>query len=292
MFETSAEAATLMGLQSTELTLWSDDKKKDFCAVFAARSKAAQYILIKSADRVLNIAQSRYFINSAGVSKIREESRIGLDELRDKDGYHHCGGRSVTELDAIAEERADDIIKELPGMIETWTVLKPDTAKNMRQEEEIRKALAVLGKGFEELPTNINMKDVDQSMTVGQFLEYVKDTAERRDALIRKMNKLAEQGGSLKRQIDKDLYSGNAELSRAVKDIVVQHYERATHLSATSRRVNERVMFGDSETALKLLNSFEEDEIKVDATIRAEFSAVMDKLGLKKKKRLAKGKKK
>ena len=50
-----------------------------------------------------------------------------------------------------------------------------------------------------------------------------------------------------------------------------------------SRRVSERVAFGDSDGALSLLEFFEKDEAVVSDNIQAEFDTALEKLHLSKK---------
>jgi hypothetical protein len=105
---------------------------------------------------------------------------------------------------------------------------------------------------------------------------------------------MGQTGIELDNQINKALYLGLPGLSDAVIKVVADHLERAVAFDQTTRRVTEKVLFGDSEAAMELLKGFERDEVTVSDNIKAEFSAAMLKLGIAagKKTRQLKAKKK
>ena len=147
---------------------------------------------------------------------------------------------------------------------------------------------------LEEMAGSYSLADVDQKMTIGEFRKGVRDRDRKRAALSRQMNDMGQTGIELDNQINKALYLGLPGLSDAVIKVVADHLERAVAFDQTTRRVTEKVLFGDSEAAMELLKGFERDEVTVSDNIKAEFSAAMLKLGIAagKKTRQLKAKKK
>lgn len=129
-------------------------------------------------------------------------------------------------------------------------------------------------------------------MTIGDFLKHVDRVRDKRDTLISKMNRVAEKGNTLSRGIDKELYSGIPELAAAVKEIIELHCDKILVFGATTRRVEEKVLFGDNQAALDILKTFEEDEREVGAAVKNQFQEALDKLGLGKAARKKSSKKK
>jgi hypothetical protein len=72
--------------------------------------------------------------------------------------------------------------------------------------------------------------------------------------------------------------------------LILDHFEKANAFSNMSRRVCEKVQFGDSEAALELLQTFEKDEVTIREDVRVQFDRALSTLKLagtnKKAKRL------
>jgi hypothetical protein len=275
-----SDALILSPLSGTSITMWSEDKRKDFVAVFQARTDVARYILYKTAFIILETASKRYFISPPKFEALRQK----LQSVMPSGGNwrHGCGGRSHEELDIIAQERAADVIDGLPSVIQTFSLLQPDVAKQMVERDKCSAELKVLGEKFAELPTDISMKAMDPEMTIGAFLKHIDDVRQTRDSLVTKMNRVAEKGNELSRIVDKALYSGVPELAKAVTDIVATHCDKILAFGATTRRIEERVLFGDNQAALDILKTFEEDERVVGVEVKTQFQSALDALGLSK----------
>jgi hypothetical protein len=306
--------ATLAQLSDTAITTWSDEKKKDFVQTFAERAKAARYILEKTSAIVLEKATNRQYISTKHINSYTKDqvwhrdniahtlnssiSKELYDPPKNPDGRHYygspttVGGRSIEQLNAIARERAEQILHELPQLKKAVAIIAPDVAKMMERRDAIVEKGNKLTEQLEELAEPLKMSELDQKMTIGQFRALGKDRNKKRKKLVDELNELGEEGSELEDAINKKLYRGLPGLSDAVIKVAVAHKEKSLALDEMNRRVSEKVQFGDSDAALELLRHFEQDEVKINDAIRAEFKEAMVKLQLagKKAKQLGKGK--
>lgn len=286
MLENTVESvdnlALAMQLQSAGagLVLWSEDKKKEFCLLFKDRSVCAAEILQMSTRLIVEEASRRSFINSRVAATLIEK----LEEARDGRQVHNLS-RPHTDLQRVATERASTVIKELPSKFEAWSVLQPEVAEKLKRISAIEAEMRKLSSAFEELPDEIRISDMPGTMTLGEFTKHVNDVRDKRDNILRKLNKLATEGNELNRQVDKALYSGNKELSDAVRKLVTANIEKLVSLAVTTRRVEERVLYGDNEAALQMLQTFEKDELAISQNTVGEFMGVLNNLGIGKAKR-------
>lgn len=302
-------ANALAQLNDTAIAMWSDEKKKDFVGTFAQRARVARYILEKTAQIILDKAYERHYISTKHLNELAKTpgayqtqalrqviSADLYDKPEGRDSYYRAptmvGGRNITQLDDIARERSEAILKELPQLRKAIEIISPDTAKLMAQRDTILEKGNKLAEKLEEIAQPIAMSDLDQKMTIGDFRKMVKDRNKQRKKLIDALNELGEEGSELENTINKRLYRGLPGLSDAVIRVAVAHKEKSLALDEMNRRVAEKVQFGDSDAALELLKRFEQDEVKVNDAIKAEFAAAMEKLQLagKQARRLGKGK--
>jgi len=276
--------------ECADIHLWKDEKRKDFVGLFVQRVDAAMYILRLTACEIAHTAKDRLFIG---------EIPIKVDAVSDYDhrvGYRtwknpgSIGGRTLDELGTIASERAEAIINELPPIKKALEILDKDILDKMTRKENILAKLKSLRTKIEEYSQPICMADLDQKMTIGEFRKLVKDTTKERQRLFREMDELAEEGNGLNYEIHKKLYKGIPGLREAIESVINQHIDRATALGETSRRMEEQILYGDSDAALEILKAFEKDEVAVPDNIKAEFSKALESLKVYKKK-LGKGKK-
>jgi tripartite-type tricarboxylate transporter receptor subunit TctC len=128
-----------------------------------------------------------------------------------------------------------------------------------------------------------------QKMTVREFRVMVNERLAERRAVGQKLENLAEDGTALEVEVNKRLYSGIPGLTDAIVNTVNNLYDQAAALNEVTRRLEERVLFGDSEAALEMLRRFEKDEVEVSEEIRAEFRKALETLKVSKKQ--LKGKK-
>jgi hypothetical protein len=294
-----SNAALMKQASSGEIAMWSDEKKKEFVETFNARAKAGRWILQRTADMILKTALRRQFISEKHTRQLGSTTHLRSMEYRypdydldDHNQYGTVGGRPISDLDTIARERAELVLKELPPLKKAVSIIDAETAKRIERKEKIVEQLRKLKERLEDDDLNgpVRMSDVDPKMSVGDFMKMVELRVKTRKSIFRKMDELAIEGNKLNAQIDKVLYKGLPGLSDAVVSIVQQHLDRATALDEMSRRVGERVMFGDSEAALEMLKSFEKDEQTIPDEVRAEFQKALEKLRVS-KKQLGKGKK-
>ena len=302
-----SEIELIKKAEADEITLWSEDKKKEFADTFKARATAARYILYKTAARILENAARKHFIGANYANEVKLPSGYyAYNDMYDAGHSYHSsnrkvGGRSDSDLNEIAKERADLILAELPPVRKAVMVMHPLTAKQMEEKDVILKKLKKLKAEVEELAGPIKMATVDQKMTVGDFRKFVKSRHRQRQRIFEKMDELGAEGNVLEDSINRALFKGLPGLREAVISVAQQHAERAAALDTMTRRVQERIIFGDSEAAMEMLKGFEKDEVTVSSAIKEEFRSAMEKLklaksqltaGRKKKKQLTAGKKK
>jgi hypothetical protein len=135
-----------------------------------------------------------------------------------------------------------------------------------------------------EVGDKVSMSDCDQDMTIGAFRKMIKDRDAKKRSLVAQLDEIGKEGCALEAAIGKALYAGLPGLTEAVIKVVNNHNDRATALCQVMRRVEEKVMFGDSAQALEILSTFEKDEVSVSEEVRAEFGLAMEKLSLSKKR--------
>lgn len=277
-----------------QMAEWSDEKKADFVKTFEKRSAASRLILEMTAEAILNQASSRKFISAKHVNQVNSSNTVGR-------GCHYYDaeketGRTYQDLHKIAEEQAKAVLTGLPPLKKAVQIIDPDTAKKIDQRDKLIAKGKKLRDELVELAEPIEMAELDQNMTVGEFRKMVKDRERRQKRIVDTLEEIAKEGNALENAINKALYSGLPGLSDAVVKAVNDCYERSNALDATTRRVAEQVKFGDSNAAMSILRRFEEDEAEVSTEIKAEFQGALKKLKLaatrkrKTAKKLPKGK--
>lgn len=284
----SATLAVSEGSSDAMMT-WSENKKGDFCNVFEARAQASAYILVTTADKLLEKTHRLQFIGQKAYEKARKErgsTAFYMGKEADKYGYYKnptiVGGRGVDDLNNLAEERADQVFRNLPPLKQAVQVIKPDVAVKIDEMEKLKAKLDKYTSDLEtkEYSTNLRLSQMDQSMTIGDFRTLVKEKIKKRNDLVEKINETATLVSEMEEFIAKELYAGIPELSDAIIAVAIQHYERARGLETMTRRVQEQVKFGDSAAATTLVKRFETDESEVSDTIKSEFAKALEKLNL------------
>jgi hypothetical protein len=268
----------LLASATTSIALWSEDKKQDFIKTFEQRNSVAQHILYYTANEIRQQALSKKFI-----SQKHERSAKVFMPIDVHDRARTIGGRTLDELHTIAHERAESVLKNLPPLKNAVKVIDPETAKLIDDYEELRDNLQKLKDSLDEMPQVIQMSELDQNMTIGQFRKYVKKVEETKVELLEKLSKGGTELQELDITINKKLYAGIPGLSDAIIKTVNDHYERIMMLQQLSRRMIEQVKFGDSAQALEILKHFESDEMTISDNINTEFVAALAVLGVAKK---------
>jgi hypothetical protein len=302
MNSTSHDEVTAMtqALPTTALATWSETRQNEFVRTFADRSQASRYILLRAAYIILETAERRHFIGPKHVIRAKEgrSDYFNSNEfLTEDDARRHCyrvssvGGRRVEELETLAQERADEVLTNLPTLKDAVAVIDVETAKKLARLEVLKEQGNKNLEELNEVTQTIIISELPDTMTMLEFRTMVKDREKRRRTLIDRLNDLGEEGARLESEVYKRLYQGLPGLSDAVVTVVREHFERATAMDAMTRRVGEHVKFGQNDAAVELLRHFEKDELTVSANVATTFKTALQKLKLAGKKPLrAKGK--
>lgn len=267
------------------IAFWADNKKNEFLKTFKERVEVAAWLLEHTAHVIIDKAIDRKFISNKHTRNIQCVSAVITNS--------NCGslhGRNWDELQKIAEERANTVLKKLPILKNAIKVVDAETFKLLEQYDRDQKSLQEKKDTLDELSGTIDMNELDQNMTIGAFRKYVKKIEADRASLLAQLSREGRALQELDVTISKRLYAGIPGISEAIIKVINQHYERITALQAMTRRVEEQVKFGDSAQALELLKHFEKDEAIVSDTVQAEFDEALKKLALYKKPK-TKGKK-
>ena len=277
-----SDAAALVKSGTDNMTKWSDEKRKDFCVTFEARSRASAYILFETADKLIETAVRRQFVGEKASQKLKAAFP---NRKVARDGGNYCGpvgGREVEELDAIAEKRAEEIFQNLPPLKAAVSLIKPAVAKKLDELDTLKAVVKKLADELDQPKYNdsIRLSQVDQKMTIADFRKMVKDRQKARHKLVERLNEKAQAACELEDEIARELFAGIPEVQDAILDVAKRHYERGLGMSSLNRRVEEYVKFGDSEAATEMVRQFERDEQATSPAIKAEFDKALEKLKL------------
>jgi hypothetical protein len=287
---------------NTDIANWSEARQNEFVGTFHQRSRVTRYILIKTANRVWELALKRHFISSKhtrsitkGLLELRDhwalpsnfDALIGsLHDKNERNLYHHptlVGGREVAGLNLIADERAKQILANLPPLSKAVEIIDVETSRKIDRKLKIEAEGETLREKLEEVCGVVSLSDQDPEMKIGAFLAMVQDREDQRQRLIKRMNALAIEGQRLESEISKTLFAGLPGLSDAVVEVIRNHVEQSIAFEQTGRRVEEQVKFGQSAAAVELLRHFEKDEVKVSDGVKEQFAAALEKLKVSKK---------
>lgn len=293
--------ALVLQAQDSAIENWSDARRKEFTNVFKQRATAAKYIYFKTADLIIQRAQSKKIISTKHSAKFNETHHWNIRHLFDHDSscnrqsYCSCGngtvgGRVLQELDTLATQRAENILQELPSVRKALSIIQPAIGLKMDRRDVLMKEGQDLTDELDELSKPIRLRDLDPNTKIGEVLEQAEILEGKRDVIAQKLVKIGREGSRLEDEINTALFEGIPELSEAVLKVAHDHHERGIFFDQATRRVEEKVMFGDSKAAMDILQRFEKDEVDVSSTIKAEFSGALERLQLRGgKKRTKKG---
>jgi hypothetical protein len=266
---------------SGAIATWSDDKKKDYVALFNKRANAEIYIFRRISYEIARRANEKHFL---GTPRFRE---LGEEIGRSNWGQQYYSGdlvagteRSVQDLEIIVNNRVTELLKMLPSINKAMEVLDPETATKMIRRDALETEAQDLVDELNELSEDISLADIDQNMTIGQFRAHVKSIEEKRKALIEQIEAKGKEGQELERQINKTLYRGMPGISDEICEVSKKYFEKATALDQMKRRVEEQVRFGDNDAALQMLKIFEKDEITLKGDVAVQFQNSLEKLRL------------
>lgn len=278
---------------NTEIANWSEARQNEFVSTFQQRSKVTRYILIITAEVVWTTALRRHFISPKHYRAIVKDlvphrdawaQRENFNELKTSlyDPHSHrissVGGREISGLDLIAQQRAKQILANLPPLAKAVSVVDVETGKKIDRKAKIEAEGDALNEKLELVCGVISLSEQDPKMTIGDFLAMVQAREAERQRLIKRMNVLSAEGQTLESQISKALFAGLPGLSDAVIAVIRNHVEQAIAFEQTSRRVEEQVKYGSSAAAVDLLRNFEKDEVAISDEVKLKFEAALEKL--------------
>lgn len=260
---------------SGTIAQWSENKKDEFCELFATRAFDARRLLNMTAEHIINGAEKRYFIPRTHLYRQRlQKKRIDVRH----DG--HTDHQEYEALCQIARKRASAILKELPTAKDAVNIIDKPTARLMDQKEKHLLELEELHEALSLLPGVISLSTVPQEWTIAQFREHLDVETNKREKLVKRITKLGEEVERLEKAISTALYGGLPGLREAVEKVVEAHFEKSAYLGTVVRRITEKVKFGDAKEAVELLRSFEKNEVEVSDSVKVEFAEALKKLNV------------
>ncbi len=284
-------ANDINSLTADAIAKWSDNRRTEFVKTFKKRITSARYILDATAQYISQMARDKQFISEKHTKNIKFGHGV-VSSLNYYSKEESPTDRSFQELDDIAEDKAKSILKELPPLHKAIEILDKSTSEKIVKRDDLVEKCRKLTDKFNTLSETIKMSEIDQNMTVGEFRKMVKDREKARSKLILEIDEFAKEAHELDKEINKALYSGIAGLSEAVVSAIQLHLDKCQALDQLGRRVEEQVMFGDSEAAMTILKKFEEDELAIPDQIKTEFKQALQALKVKPVKAVSGGKKK
>lgn len=286
--ETTAMIHQAARMGSDAMSSWSDDRRKEFCNTFDARARAARYILARTGQLIVEKAIKSHIAGIHAIDELivhRHDVVSGIrHDVYNRDYYGNergngmIGGRSLEDLNAIASERADAVLSDLPGVRKAMSILQPDVAKMIDRRDVLKKQGQEYLDQLNKISQPVALSELDQNMTIGAFRKFSKEREKTRKDLVAKLNEVGEEGTDLDNQINKKLYKGVPGLHEAVVKTANTHLEKSKMFEEMTRRVQEKVMFGDSAAAQDLLHHFEKDEVSISESVRSELKAAVQKL--------------
>jgi hypothetical protein len=227
------------------IAAWSDDKKKQFCELFAQRVKASRYILRGIAHRVVNKTRTSFMLGQRKASELEGQfsSRHDFFDVQDNGrGYHHrlntIGGRDYSELCEVIEERTKEIVRNLPPVVQAIEVIDKVTAERMRQRDDLVKECEELRDQLTEVCEPVSMKSIAEThpkTTLLEFLSMLDTKEQNRQRLVATITSKMTEGVRLESEISKAMYKGLPGLSEAIVEVVNGMLEQDKALDMRSR---------------------------------------------------------
>jgi hypothetical protein len=284
-------ALETMKPQIDDLQSWNDEKKKSFVKTFKERVAVSRWIVGRTACIIADKAESRRFISRKHTRQFNlDEGRYGLrwsDTDRDRE-----------ECERIAQERANVIIQQLPPLKKAVSIIDKDTANMLTKKDNTQKKMQEISDELDEVCENVVMSELpNQNMTIAEFQKMMKAREKKRKKLLFELHELGKELDELERTVAKRLYAGLPGLSEAIVETIIEHIEQSKALGVMGRRIEEQVMFGDSQSAMEILSAFEKDEETLSKENSSRIRDAMTKLKASQKKgspkkALGKGKRK
>jgi hypothetical protein len=267
-------------LTSDALVTWSDERRQAFVETFNDRTLAARYILLQTAFYVREVASKRHYLSSKHTDHAQHDLYDLVNRCKTGRNWELVGGRSTSDLNKIAQERADEIIKQLPSMASAVRILNPEAAGWIeRRDKLVAKGTEIL-EASKEVAGPLDLADFPGTTTLTEIRKLGEDREAKRIEYQKKLDKLGKEGLELEQKIDRFLYDGLPGLSDAVTTLISNYIDKSIAFETMQRRVAEQVKFGDSAAAVELLRGFENDERKVSSDVKSQFNEALEKLKL------------
>lgn len=262
---------------SDAMSGWSEQRRKDFVKLYCDRADAAIAILARTAERLHETAVRRFIFPQR--ADYNQEFRTHMH-------YGTYGDRKWEEIDEVAKKRADAIFSELPQVKKALEIINPDVFALMEKKDKIVKTGTDKLKRLNEVSETIALSELDQKMTIGEFRKYADERETMRKRLVRELNDLGEEGNAIEAKIHKALFKGIPGLKDAIDVAIDAQMARAKGFDQLKRRVQEKVLFGDSEAAQELLQHFKDDEVELEVDVKKQIAEALAKFNMPKKKAL------
>jgi len=142
--------------KDTDIASWSEDKKKDFATTFTSRVNSARYIAFKTAQIIQQKALSRHYISLKHNRTIKDQYM----------GYGHHLDRSIPNLEEVAAERAELLIKTLPSLKQVVAIVDPETSKKIARRDILLAKANTLKEKLGEIGEAVILSELDPLMTI------------------------------------------------------------------------------------------------------------------------------
>lgn len=268
-----------------EMTLWKEDKKKEYVALFSSRATDSRYVMQKTALIIMQRASKRKFIGLKMVRALTEKYFAGWEPIT------YTGTRDANSLTEVAQQRAEALMKQLPSMKKAMAILDPDTLKDMEDIVPLQEEYETTSDEVNARPEHCTLDDWPETATRLEIQNDIRAQEQKNKELLEKHSKLARSIHVLQCRIDKVLINGIPGIRDEIESAITQLMEQSHGIDNLSRRVEEQVLYGESELALEMLRHFQKDEAHVSEEITVKFNAGLEKLKLlqaKKAKKAAK----
>ena len=269
--------------ESDQMMVWTDDKKKDFVGTFNNRVEASQFILHCVARELCDFATKRKFISAKHQRKMLPVRPGDFSDHnyyygRDTNTKAKAGNRLVMELHDIAYNEAKAIFSKLPSLNKALEIIDPETSKMISNQKKLEKDGQKWLDQLNEIGGELDLDDLDQNTTIQELRVIINKREKRRKYLAIKLDEIGEELSELDIKVSKKLYAGIPGLSESIIKAINSCVEKATGLGQMGRRVEEKVMFGDSKAAQSIFETFEKDEVEISNDIKVELASAVKKL--------------
>lgn len=274
------------------MTVWSEEKRRDFVSTLEKRVADAMAILRYTRGAVVSVALERHFLNRRDWNDKSASYDLPYVDVTSSDGMIHVSFRSYSyggtpvpqgalskaELEELVSQRAQEIIDFLPSSINAVRFIRPDVAMQMDELKDMKASIKRKKEELKELPDRINMDDLPETMSLGAFKKQMNEHRQKREELIKELARLKRSEAKLDNTVNRALYGGIPALHDAVLKTAERLLNQERAQAQLFRRLSEKVQFGDSENAMKILEEFKANEVELRDGAKEAIEAAMKKL--------------